>query len=287
MLLGGRSLDADAALAAGITDGTVAGDVTRAAVTLARELLARDVGPRPSALRREGLADPVGNIAMVRAARAAARSDRRSVAEAIVGCVEAALVLPFAQGLAFEAEAYAAAEADPQSRALRHLVLAERRAGAAVFGRTPEGGRAVTRTARRAAERLLEAMTRAAGRLARDHGSAAVDGALVAVGFDEGPFGGREAAAHRALWRPVLAAAVAEGYRMIEEGLLSGSDAVDLAAVHAGGFARLTGGPMWAGRAMGLDWLTAEIEARATTDPGGGWTVPAAMAAAAAARTGD
>ena len=275
MLFGGAALPPEAALRQGLVDGVVQGDVREAGLTLARELLARDAAPRPSSRRREGLADPAANVAMIRAARAAARGDPRQVAPLILGCIEAALVLPFAQGLAYEAEAHLEAAAQPQSRALRHLVLAGRRQGAAVF----DGQGRPRPVAAAAAERVLEAMTRAAVLLAEDTGPAAVDAALVAEGFEEGPFGGRTAAPAPGLWRAVLVAAMAEGARIIEEGLLPSADAVDLAAVHAGGFARLTGGPMWAGQALGLRQLLAETRSR-TAAP---WAVPRVLADAARA----
>ncbi|MBC7158322.1 MAG: hypothetical protein H5U20_12565, partial [Rhodobacteraceae bacterium] len=78
--------------------------------------------------RRDGLADPVAFEAEIRRHRAAPSDPDLPAPGRIVDCVEAALLLPFAAGMVFEAEAFADCLASPASAGLRHAFLAERRA---------------------------------------------------------------------------------------------------------------------------------------------------------------
>lgn len=87
-VLSGASVDAATALAMGMVDAVSEGDGVAEAVRL--------VAAQPG---RKGLRDGRGYLAAVAAGRAAAATP---AAARIVDCVEAALMLPFEQGLAFE-----------------------------------------------------------------------------------------------------------------------------------------------------------------------------------------
>jgi 3-hydroxyacyl-CoA dehydrogenase len=114
-------------------------------------------GPRPTGQRRDGFADLAG----LRDAIAGVR-DGGPVAGRIADCVEAALLFPLAQGLAFEAVAVAELAATPAAAALSALAAAEARAvAAAASAEAPRTlavygaeGEAVARAAARAGLRV-------------------------------------------------------------------------------------------------------------------------------------
>jgi 3-hydroxyacyl-CoA dehydrogenase len=144
MMTGGKPVTAAQAQAMGLIDGVVADDLAGSAVALAATLASEGARPRPTRDRRDGMRDPVGYEAAVATARAAHRSDRLPAARRIVDCVEAALLLPFPQGMAFERTAFLDLLASPESAGLRHAFMAERRAA-----QMPEAG-----TAPRPCERI-------------------------------------------------------------------------------------------------------------------------------------
>ena len=121
MMLGGQPITANEALAAGILDAIVpaATDVIAAAITLAKG---------PVAVRQDGLRDPAGFAAAVSLARRRVIKSGLPAKIRIVDCVEAALLLPLDQGLAFERAAFDELRASPIAAALRYIFLAERRA---------------------------------------------------------------------------------------------------------------------------------------------------------------
>ncbi|MCL4188913.1 MAG: enoyl-CoA hydratase/isomerase family protein, partial [Rhodobacteraceae bacterium] len=100
----------------------------RAAIAFARGLLAEGLGARPTRERREGLADAAAYAEAVRAARADPPPAHLPAAARIVDCVEAALLLPFESGLAYERAAFEDLLASEAAQGLRHAFLAERRA---------------------------------------------------------------------------------------------------------------------------------------------------------------
>ena len=122
MLITGRAVPATEALALGLCDEVVDGDVTDAAVRFATALAA---GPRP--VRPQPGADARAWQAAIAAARAAHRNALPAVGR-IIDCVEAALVLPRDAGLAFEAAARSDMEASDEVAGLRAAAQAERRA---------------------------------------------------------------------------------------------------------------------------------------------------------------
>lgn len=155
MLTTGRRIGADEALALGLVDRVAEGQdaLLQAALVLAGEL-GRKPGPRLG-WRERPVPDLPQALNAVAAARAAAAGAPLLAARRIVDCVEAALVLPFAQGLDFEAAARADVVDLPEVAALQALARAEARtapgfAEVAVAGSIPvaaaclAGGMAVT-----------------------------------------------------------------------------------------------------------------------------------------------
>lgn len=128
LMLSGRQMGAAAALEAGLIDVIVeAGDVCAAAILHARTLASggskprrtRDLPPRP----------PVSAEALDKALQEA-RTQRVAypAPTRIAQCVEAALQLPFAQGMAVESHLFGECRRSVESAALRHLFFAQRAA---------------------------------------------------------------------------------------------------------------------------------------------------------------
>ena len=134
MIVTGDPIEAREALADGIVDEIVEGELTAGAIAFARRVVAekrplRLVRDREDKLSAEGFAD---------AAEALTRRLRGR--EAPAACVEAvrnAIVLPFEEGLKREGELFRKLVAGDQSKAQRHVFFAEREA-ARVPG-IPEG----------------------------------------------------------------------------------------------------------------------------------------------------
>ena len=128
LMIRGRPIGADAAAEAGIVDGVVEGDLESAAIAFAQSLPEEDLGPRPTCDSTAGFADPAAYLAAVNEARAAQAASPLEAPRRIVDCVEAALLMPFETGMAYERAAFEDLDVSPQSAALRHVALAERRA---------------------------------------------------------------------------------------------------------------------------------------------------------------
>jgi 3-hydroxyacyl-CoA dehydrogenase len=120
VLLTGRIVPASEALSLGLVDGIAEDLPLAAAVRLAGALSAGKVLPRPSP-------DPEAWAGAVNAARRE-QAARLPAGKRIVDCVEAALLLPVENGLAFEAVARGDLEQTPEAAALRSAARAERRA---------------------------------------------------------------------------------------------------------------------------------------------------------------
>lgn len=128
LLLGGASIGAAEALALGLLDHVVEDKLTEAALAAALRLADSDWQQLRAGQRREGLRDPLVYQDSIRRARAGLGGPLPAPAR-IVDCVEAAGLLPYDQGLGFEAAAYADLAATPASRALRYMAQADLRAG--------------------------------------------------------------------------------------------------------------------------------------------------------------
>ncbi|SDJ79921.1 3-hydroxyacyl-CoA dehydrogenase family protein [Aliiruegeria lutimaris] len=125
LLLSGGPVGALEAVEIGLVDGVVQGDLQGAAVSLARRLLEAGAGPRRSRERSEGLADRAGFVSGVARIRKLWAPEPDSAEAHLVECVEAALVLPFETGLAFELAAAKEVNRSEAARALEHVFKAE------------------------------------------------------------------------------------------------------------------------------------------------------------------
>ncbi len=127
----GAPLRADAALAAGIVDRVIDGDLLEGATSFARELIAKGERPRKTRERNEKLGDEVTNAPIFVAARDLARKSKRGMMAplAAIDAVEAATKLPFAEGSKKERELFQQCLFSDQSKAMIHVFFGEREVG--------------------------------------------------------------------------------------------------------------------------------------------------------------
>ena len=124
MIVSGNSIGAPEAAEKGILDHVIDGDLREGAVAFAEERIA--AGP-PHALARERtpeLMDPDVFAATRKRLERRARGQRAPAA--CLECVEAALTLPFDEGIRKERAIFEECMASAESRALRHVFFAER-----------------------------------------------------------------------------------------------------------------------------------------------------------------
>ncbi len=128
LMLSGRHARAEEAQALGLVDRVGAtDDVLGEGLAYARELLAAKAGVRPTRAAK-ALADEAASRAAVAAARkdTAARARGLFSPAKIVDAVEAALTLPFDEGLALERKLFLECVDSPQRAGLVHAFFAER-----------------------------------------------------------------------------------------------------------------------------------------------------------------
>ena len=129
LMLTGRRIGAAEALAIGLIDRVIPS--SEEGVVRARSAaldLAQAGQWRRTDEERAGFRDVTGYRAALEAAREAGRAARLPAGGRIIDCVEAALLLPFERGLAFEAAAFGDLLASGESAGLRHAFRAERAA---------------------------------------------------------------------------------------------------------------------------------------------------------------
>lgn len=127
MIVDGNPVPARKALALGIVDRIVEGDFAEGCIAFAKEKIAEGgphglVRDKPIEARDKAWFD-------AKRAEIAKRSKGQRAALACVDCVEAAVTLPFDQGLKREREIFEACLNSAEGRALRHVFFAERAAG--------------------------------------------------------------------------------------------------------------------------------------------------------------
>lgn len=127
LILGGDRIAAVEALALGLLDHVVEDNLTEAAVAAAMRLAQSDWKGLRAGLRRDGMRDALVFQTAIRQARSGLTGPLPAPAR-IVDCVEAAVLLPYDQGLAFERVAFDDLLASPEAQALRHAFAVERRA---------------------------------------------------------------------------------------------------------------------------------------------------------------
>jgi 3-hydroxyacyl-CoA dehydrogenase len=126
MCVTGKPVKARDALAAGVIDAVVDGDLLEEALTFARSVADRP--PVRTRERNEKLGTPETNAALYEAGRALAAKVRRGALAPLkaVEAIEAAVALPFAEGCRRERELFAECVDSDQARALIHVFFAER-----------------------------------------------------------------------------------------------------------------------------------------------------------------
>jgi 3-hydroxyacyl-CoA dehydrogenase len=126
MCTDGKPVKAKDALAAGIVDRVIEGDLLKGAVAFAREIAGK---PAPKTRdRNEKLGTPEQNAAIFAAAREAAKKKARGLMapQAAIDAVEAATKLPFDKGVEAERELFTKCLFSDQSKALIHVFFGER-----------------------------------------------------------------------------------------------------------------------------------------------------------------
>lgn len=290
LLLDAQPVTASRAQGIGLVDAVTDGDLAGAARGFAAGLLENGAGPRPTRGLRRHSADAAEWMQAVAERRAAAAGPAAGLHAGIADCVEAALLLRFGAGIAYEQEIFAQALADPRGQALRHLHVAERRidpellflpglAPGAALPAFDERGEAVL-------ARLRIAFDRAVAWLVRTGLSQpSVDAALLVYGYARAPFGNTAGQAEAGdavmVARRCLAALVAEGARLVEAGAVARPSDIDALAVHGLGFPGARGGPMRAAEEAGLLALRRDMAEWAAEDPV--WAPPRLLSEAAVA----
>lgn len=128
-VVGGDVVGTDDAKALGIVDEIVEGDLREACLAYARRLLAEGRGVRRASELPVALDRPAADVFAQARAKVATTWRGYPAPAALVDCIEAAATRPFADGIALEAKLFDVLVKTTESRALRHLFFAERRAG--------------------------------------------------------------------------------------------------------------------------------------------------------------
>jgi 3-hydroxyacyl-CoA dehydrogenase len=126
MCTDGKPVSAEKALALGIIDKLVDGDLLAGAIAFAREVASK---PAPKTRERNGkLGTPEQNAPIFAAARENARKKQRGLLApvAAIDAVEAATKLPFEEGCKVEQELFIKCLMSDQSKALIHVFFGER-----------------------------------------------------------------------------------------------------------------------------------------------------------------
>lgn len=126
LLIEGAPVRAVDALAMGLLDAVVESRPLPRAVALAEELA--QAALVKTAERRDGLRDPVAYQSAINELRKAHEGWRLPAPNALIDCVEAALLLPFDMGFGFEQSMAEAMAETPEAAGLRHSFMAEKRA---------------------------------------------------------------------------------------------------------------------------------------------------------------
>jgi len=126
IIVSGAPVGADEALKLGLVDEVVDGELLPAAIDFARRMAARSEHPVVSRRQAAAPADPPW-FEQQRAALARSHRGQPAPLECLA-CLEAAVTRPFDDGMAFERERFDVLVNGTESKALRHLFLAERAA---------------------------------------------------------------------------------------------------------------------------------------------------------------
>lgn len=254
VIISTNSIEGSTAHRMGLLDGVVQGDLASGAIALAKRLVENGDGPRRTRDNRRFLQDGKAHQAAIAKARKALAENPLHAPDRAIDCVEVATVLPFEAALAFEQDAFARCLEHPQSIALRHAFMAERRVDEALIERDGAAFRPVDPMGKATVQRLRKALRAAADYLV-EHGmnEAEIDGAMVAYGFRKGPFGGTDKGRlNPDIIGRLVGALVCEGGLCVEQQAVQRPSDIDVLAIHGIGFPRRMGGPMRAAQTMGL-----------------------------------
>ncbi len=128
MCADGNPVSAKDALAAGIVDRIVDGDLLQGAIAFLKEKIASGEKPPKTRERNEKLGDEASNAPIFEAARAQAKKAARGLMapQAAIEAVEAATKLSFDEGVAKEKELFQQCLFSNQSKAMIHVFFGER-----------------------------------------------------------------------------------------------------------------------------------------------------------------
>lgn len=274
MMLSANSIEPDVGRKIGLIDAVVEGDLTSGAVAYAQAVLAQGKGPRRTRDNRAQFSDARSYWDRIAKARGSLKSNPQHAPDRIVDCVEAAALLPFEAGLAFEADAFSRCRTHAQSIAFRHVFMAERRIDLALIERDGPKFVPVAPMGKAVVQRLKNTMVNAAQYIVDAGASQAeVDAAMVDYGFRRGPFGTQtDGVQNPTIARKIVAALVAEGGVCVAQGAVQRASDVDVIAIHGIGFPRRKGGPMRAAQTGGLLALRADM--RTWAQDSEIWAVP-------------
>lgn len=277
MIVSTNAIDAGSAHRAGLLDGIIQGDVGSGAIAFAQNLVATGAGPRPTRANRTHFKDGRAHQLAIKTAREALANNPLHAPQRVVDCVEAAALLPFDAALAFEADAFARCFKHPQSVALLHIFMAERKIDNALIEREGGAFKPVEPMGKAVVLRLRKALRGAAEHLVEQGQSEAlIDGAMVAYGFRKGPFGSRDGGVENDdITQKLITAMAAEGAACVQEQAVQRPADIDVLAVHGIGFPRRKGGPLRAIQTMGL--IGVRNAMRAWAEDSDLWTVPALL----------
>jgi 3-hydroxyacyl-CoA dehydrogenase len=128
MCAGGDPISAADALASGIVDNLIEGDLVDGAIAFARGIVAKGGPPRKTRELGGKLGSPAANAPIFAAARERVKRKARGLIAPLkaVEAVEAAVALPFLEGCQRERELFRDCLFSDQSKALIHVFFAER-----------------------------------------------------------------------------------------------------------------------------------------------------------------
>jgi 3-hydroxyacyl-CoA dehydrogenase len=126
MIVEGNPVSADEALAMGLVDEVASGELLPAALAFARRVVKATV--HPVASHRQ--AKPPADAGFFEAQRKRIATSKRGQPAPLecLACIEAATTMPFDEGMKFERERFDVLVNGTESKAMRHLFLAERAA---------------------------------------------------------------------------------------------------------------------------------------------------------------
>ncbi|MGJ8611188.1 MAG: enoyl-CoA hydratase-related protein [Octadecabacter sp.] len=274
LMMSAKPIDVSLAHRIGLVDGIVQGDLGSGAIAFAQNLIENGKGPRRTCDITKHFSAGRAYAAGVAKGRDALAGSPLHAPQRVVDCVEAASLLPFEAGLAFEEDAFARCLAHPQSRAFRHVFAAERTIDAALIERDGKMFKPVVPMGKACVARLRKALRGAADYLVTQGvREDEIDSAMVAYGFRKGPFGGQpDAIENENIARRLICAIMVEGAACVDQGAVQRPSDIDALAVHGMGFPRRKGGPMRAAQSDGLIAIRKDL--RIWSEDSDLWSVP-------------